>query len=107
MTGTKESRATARIVAAAIRNSRKFNASEHETVMKGLMDLMAKNPTYANEVSERIVQIGNRSAFSKDMAKAGIVSEGEPSAWVREIAEELDAIAEEEKAEMAKLTAKK
>ena len=99
MTGTKASQACARIVAQAIKSTHKFNADEHKAVMKGFAELRKQHPEYGDEIDERIVQIGNRSAMAKDLAKAGLVSEGEASAWANEIGEQIDAIsAAEQKA---------
>jgi hypothetical protein len=84
--------ACARAVAIAIRNSKKFNAEEHKAVLNAFSALRKQHPEWDEEINERTVVVGNRSAFTKDMAKAGIVSEGEPSAWVREIAEMVDTV---------------
>lgn len=107
MIGSNASKAISLIVAKAIRHSRKFGANEHEACMKGFAALRKEHPEYGDEIDERIVTLGNRSAFSKDLAKAGLVSEGEASAFAREIGEAIDAVAEAEKAELAKMTAKK
>lgn len=106
MVGTKASQACARCVAQAIRATRKFNAAEHSAVMKSLAELRKQHPEYGDEIDERIVAIGNRSAFAKDLAKAGLVSEGEPSAWVKEIGEMVDALATAERKATEELTKK-
>lgn len=104
MTGTQASKAISRIVAGAIRQTRKFNAAEHTAVMAKLMELGKTHPDYMPEIADRMVVMGNRSAFAKDLAKAGLVSEGDASAFAREIGEAVDAIAADEKAEVAKMT---
>lgn len=103
MTGTEASKACARVVAAAIRSTRKFNKGEHAACMKGFSELRKAHPAYSDEIDEHITAISNLSAFSKDLAKAGLVSEGEPSAWAVEIGEELDAIATREVKELKSL----
>ena len=107
MTGTKGSIACATIIARAIKSSRKFGASEHEACMKGFAELRKSHPEFGDDIDERIVQLGNRSAFSKDLAKAGLVSEGEPSAFVREVGEAIDRLAEKEAADQAAILAPK
>jgi len=97
MTGTAASKAVSRIVAKAIAGSRKFGANEHENVMKKFAELRKAHPEFSDEIDERIITIGNRSAFSKDLAKAGLVTEGEPSAFVKEVGEMMDEVAREEK----------
>jgi len=74
--------------------------------MKGFAELRKAHPEYSDEIDERIVAIGNRSAFAKDLAKAGLVSEGEPSAWVKEIGEAIDQLAEIEAQALAEATKK-
>ncbi len=106
MTGTKASAACAAIIAKAIRNSRKFGASEHEQCMKGFAELRKAHPDYGDEIDQRIVQTGNRSAFAKDLAKAGLVSEGEPSAFVNEVGVAIDRLATAEAAELEQITKK-
>lgn len=106
MTGTQASKAVAMIVAKAIRGTKKFNASEHTAVMTALAALRKAHPEYGDEIDERIVAMANRSAFSKDLAKAGLVSEGEPSAWVKEIEACDETLAKAELDELAKLTKK-
>lgn len=98
MIGDKASRACAKIVASAIKGTRKFGASEHAACMKGFAELRKAHPEYGDEIDSRIVSIGNRSAFAKDLAKAGLVSEGEASAWAREIEDVMDEVAAEAKA---------
>lgn len=106
MTGTKASKACATIIARAIRSSRKFGASEHTSVMAAFAALRKSHPEYGDEIDERTVQIGNRSAFSKDLAKGGFVSEGEPSAFVKEVGECIDEVAEAEAKAMDEMTKK-
>ena len=106
MIGSEASKAVSKIVARAIRHSMKFNASEHEQVMKALSALRKAHPEYGDEIDERMVTMGNRSAFAKDLAKAGLVKEGDPSAFANEIRDQMDEVAADEKAEMDAMTKK-
>lgn len=98
--GTESSKQISRAVALAILSTKKFNADEHAAVMKAMSSLRKQHPDWSDEIDERIVTMSNRSAFSKDLAKAGLVTEGDASAWVREIKEQADAIQKQRDAEM-------
>lgn len=98
-------------VARAIRASRKFGAKEHELALAHIVSEAKKamsenNAQLALELMTAQARLGNVSAVSQDLAKAGLVKHGEPSAFAQAVAESLDALAESEPDELAKLMAK-
>jgi len=94
MVDPKANQACALIVARAIAPTRKFGATEHEKVLKELDELRDAHPEFAADIREWNVYLGNRSAATKDLAKAGLVSEGDPSARARAVTTALDEVAE-------------
>jgi hypothetical protein len=93
MLGTAVSKACAKIVARAIVNTQKFNATEHDQCLKGFSALQKAHPEASEDIDEYRSWTGNRSACAKDLAKAGLVSEGDPSARAREVAAAVDEVA--------------
>jgi hypothetical protein len=92
----------ANAVATAIESSRKFNKAEFDTAARLMTDAAMKDPTLVPELGEMLGPITNTSACAKDLARAGLVSEGDASAFARRVGDALDKRAEaKSKAEKA------
>jgi hypothetical protein len=84
-------------IAQAIAQSRKFNKAEHGSALRYIVANSAPASLAAN-----VERIGNISAISQDLAKAGLVQHGEPSALARSVGAEIDKLAEQAKAQAKK-----
>ena len=74
-------------VAKAIRSSRKFNQAEHKAAADEICAAIVKDSSLLPELSEMTGKINNVSQCSQDLAKTGIVSHGDPTAFARQVAE--------------------
>ena len=79
-------------VAKAIHNSRKFNQAEQKQASNDIVAAIQKDTSLLAELQEMNEKISNVSQCSQDLAKAGVVSHGEPSAFARQVATAVKAI---------------
>lgn len=84
-------------VATSIKASRKFRKAEHEIASAYIASEMQKamkagDMKLAMDLTTELGRISNISQLSQDLAKAGLVSHGDPSAFARQVGEALDGL---------------
>lgn len=106
MLSDKAMNVAAKAVAKAVVSSRKFRKAEYEAASASITAACAQDPTLYPEMGEMLGKIGNVSATSQDLARAGIVDHGDASAFARKVAEMVDVVAGEVQKEAVKMLAK-